>query len=102
MNSNSLREKLIRIGAQARLSDLNKERQELFKILGLNDKGRVLVVPEQIIDSVKADKQVRELNTKAAEIKANIKKVHWTQTKAGRDRMSKIMKAKYASGWKSK
>ena len=86
MNLNELKEKLLRDAAWARLSDLNDERQNLHKILGLNENGRVLVVPKQIINAVKA---VKEIN----------KKKHWTQTKYGRRKMAEILKARRAAGW---
>jgi spore cortex formation protein SpoVR/YcgB (stage V sporulation) len=99
MNSNELKQELIKIGARARLSDLNKERQELFKILGYNDKGRITIkvdkpAAQEVLEAVK---DIKEHNEKPTE-----KKIHWTQTDAGRKKMSKLMKAKYAAGWKTR
>jgi hypothetical protein len=85
MTLNEMKEKLIKLGAQQRLSDLNKEREVLLTLLGHGGTplSKERSKAKEVLDSVKV-----------------VKKKHWTQTPAGRAKMSKIMKAKYDAGWK--
>ena len=76
-----IKEELIRDGAVQRLQDLNKEREILLKIINWK--------PSKQAEIIKDATAIR-------------KKKHWTQTAAGRKKMSKIMKAKYDAGWKGK
>lgn len=66
---------LVRLGAQLRLQELNKERNALLKILEIKDSD--VKKSKNIIDSLKP------------------KKKHWSQTKEGKAYLSKIMKAKW-------
>jgi hypothetical protein len=83
MTLNEMKEKLIKLGAQQRLSELNKERDVLLNLLGRSDDDQK---KKDVLNSVKS-------------VKKN--KKHWTKTPEGRAHMSRIMKAKYAAGWKS-
>ena len=49
MTLNEMKENLVRLGALARLAELNKERDVLHKLLGYNDKGRVVITAEQLV-----------------------------------------------------
>jgi len=86
LNVTQLREELIKLGAVQRLSDLNKEREVLLKLLGQEESREVKA--KEIIKHVKSHKKG--------------KKLHWTQTPEGKKKMSQIMLAKYANGWKGK
>jgi hypothetical protein len=88
LNVTQLREELIKLGAVQRLSDLNKEREVLLKLLGQEESREVKA--KEIIKHVKSRKKYK------------LKKKHWTQTPEGKKKMSQIMLAKYANGWKGK
>ncbi len=74
------RVELAKIGAKVRLDELNKERDTLLDFIGY---------PEELKSQI-AKKVVKK------------KKLHWTQTPAGKRKMSKLMKAKYQNGWRGK
>lgn len=49
-----------------------------------------------------AEKKIRKsMRAKRGPYKKH-KKLHWTQTKAGKAKMSKLMKEKYAKGWRTR
>ena len=82
MNLNELKEKLIKAGALARLSDLDKERNVLLKLLGKESNNGHKA--KEVLKGIKA-------------IKVSNKKKHWTQTKYGRRKMHEIMLARHAA-----
>jgi hypothetical protein len=68
-----------REGAKKRLAELDAERVILLQILGGHD--------------LPSPKPLKKKRTQSAK--------HWTRTPQGRAKMSRLMKAKYAAGWKA-
>lgn len=63
-----------------------------------------------VITAIRQELEVKTNNRKAKEIIQSLpkrtytkrRKLHWSQTPEGKKKMSAIMKAKYAAGWKPK
>ena len=63
----------------------------ISEIMQIQDGLSVRKKAAKIIESIKPRRKYRKF-----------KKEHWTQTPEGKKKMSALMKAKYASGWKAK
>lgn len=74
----TLHQELIALGATQRLEELNKERERLIKLI---DKYSAKPIPRL----VKSNKR---------------KKLHWTQLPGGRERMSRIQRARFRNAKK--
>jgi hypothetical protein len=77
-----MRARLIRLGAQQRLNELNQERNTLLKLLDIKEK----VSPRHVMDGVKSIKKIK--SKKGFSYKGK----HWTQTPAGRKRITAHLK----------
>jgi hypothetical protein len=77
LRAKDISDRFIREGAKRRLAELDAEREMLM----------------QILNGTKPIKKAKRRNQSPR---------HWTQTPAGRARMSKLMKDKYANGWKAR
>ena len=78
LRAKDYQDRFVREGAKRRLAELDAERDVLMQILG----------------GTKPKPKPRTRATKRQS------KNHWTQTPEGRAKMSRMMKAKYAAGWK--
>lgn len=94
-----MQDEILLIGATARLEELNKEREYLVKFI----EGKTQQVELKFEDFAKLPKTP---NRKADKPR---KKKHWTQTPAGRKRMSEIQRKVFKEGrsglnkaWKTK
>ena len=79
LRAKDYQERFVREGAKRRLAELEAEREMLLQIIG----------------GTKPKPKVRAKAKKRGQSKH-----HWTQTAEGRAKMSRMMKAKYAAGWK--
>jgi hypothetical protein len=82
MTLNEMKENLIKLGAVQRLSDLNKERNMLLKLLGKEDDAKA----SNLLAGIKAGKKQ---NKKGYSYKGK----HWTQTPAGKKKITARLKA---------
>ena len=79
LRAKDYQDRFVREGAKRRLAELDAEREMLLQIL--NGGGKSKPKPR-------------------AKVRKRQSKNHWTQTTEGRAKMSRMMKAKYAAGWK--
>jgi len=86
LRAKDIQQQFVREGAKRRLAELDAEREILLQILGGHD-----APSPRRPGALKRLKKNRKQSPR-----------HWTQTPEGRTRMSKLMKAKYASGWKAR